>query len=539
MNKSFFFFCVFFLLITKLHAQESKTKKQEELITSLSQKADYFLKTLQVHYKNGDYQLHKDYSDSLYSIAKKNNLTKMHVLALVNQAVFYKNRSELQRAVTLYHEALEKCKLIPNDRRTNIIVLVNLGNIYDNMGLIEKSNESMERVLVLTDTMKTATIVRAAALIGLSNNYARLNKHEKTLEYAIKAKRIGEQTKNEMIVATALGNISDSYYHQKKYIKALEMGQKALAISSQQKSTKKRASILLNIGLAHFKLNNIEKAITNLEEAKQIAIEKKILEIEMYTHEHLAQLYEQKGELEKANGEQKSYIKTRNIYLQEEKEAGKLELKKDINIKDKEIVENKALISNMENKTKNLMIIGSLICLSLGGALFFYIKRKKIIEQEKIQLRTQYAKLKKTITNLKTHNSTSAIDTKKTVPTSYKNSSLNSQDYEYYKKTILSFMEKEKPFLNPDLKQVDLAKKLELSSHHFSELLNFCFNQNFYNFINSYRVLEAQNLIRKDNYKDAKIIAVAFDAGFKSKTSFNRIFKKHTGLTPTDYKKTI
>jgi len=463
----------------------------------------------------------------------------MHVLALVNQAVFYKNRSELQKAVLLYHQALEKCKLIPDDRRTNIIVLVNLGNIYDNMGLIEKSNESMKRVLVLTDTMKTAAVIRAAALIGLSNNYSKLSEHKKTLEYAIKAKKIGEQVKNEQLIAIALGNISDSYYHQEKYQKALEMGQKALAIPYLHKSTKRRASILLNIGLAHFKLNSIEKSILNLEEAKQIAIEKKILEIEMYTHEHLAQVYEQKGELKAASDEQKLYIKTRNVYLKEEKEAGKIELKKDINNKDKEIVENKALISNMKNKTKNLIIIGSTICLLLGGALFFYIKRKKAIEQEKIQLRTQYIELKKTITNLKNHNSNSAIDAKKTIPPSYKNSSLTNKDYEHYKELILLYMKKEKPYLNAELKQADLAKKLELTSHHLSEILNFCFNQNFYNFINSYRVLEAQRLMTKDNYLDAKIIAVAFDAGFKSKTSFNRIFKKYTGSTPTDYKKTI
>uniref|UniRef100_UPI0025C5409B helix-turn-helix domain-containing protein n=1 Tax=Lacinutrix sp. TaxID=1937692 RepID=UPI0025C5409B len=62
---------------------------------------------------------------------------------------------------------------------------------------------------------------------------------------------------------------------------------------------------------------------------------------------------------------------------------------------------------------------------------------------------------------------------------------------------------------------------------------------NFYSFINSYRVLEVQNRIKNLKYKDSKIMAIAFDSGFNSKTSFNRAFKNHTGITPSEYRQNV
>ncbi|AXT60743.1 AraC family transcriptional regulator [Aquimarina sp. AD10] len=97
-------------------------------------------------------------------------------------------------------------------------------------------------------------------------------------------------------------------------------------------------------------------------------------------------------------------------------------------------------------------------------------------------------------------------------------------------------MDNEKPYLDFEIKQSDIAKNLSMTIHQFSEVLNVCLEKNFNSFINLYRVNEAKNLIKNPKYKDFKILAIGYEAGFNSKTSFNRVFKQLVGKTPSEYR---
>ena len=96
-------------------------------------------------------------------------------------------------------------------------------------------------------------------------------------------------------------------------------------------------------------------------------------------------------------------------------------------------------------------------------------------------------------------------------------------------------MDKEKPYLDHEIKQSNIANDLSMSVHQLSEYLNACFKQNFNNFINIYRVEKVKELIKNPRYKDYKIIAIGYEAGFSSKSSFNRVFKNLVGCTPSEY----
>lgn len=119
----------------------------------------------------------------------------------------------------------------------------------------------------------------------------------------------------------------------------------------------------------------------------------------------------------------------------------------------------------------------------------------------------------------------------------YKNSSLSDEDISLYKEKIIKITEEDEVYLSYDLTQANFAQKIGLSSQHLSEVLYFGFNKNFYQFINYYRINEAKKILESSTNKELKILAVAFDSGFKSKTTFNRVFKEQTGLTPTQYRK--
>lgn len=100
-----------------------------------------------------------------------------------------------------------------------------------------------------------------------------------------------------------------------------------------------------------------------------------------------------------------------------------------------------------------------------------------------------------------------------------------------------SLMLNEKRFLDSGLTLSSLAEDLQISSSHLSRIINSELNTNFSDYINSYRVEEAKTLILNPNFSNYTLISIGLEAGFNSKTTFNNVFKKHVGLTPSQFKK--
>ncbi len=101
----------------------------------------------------------------------------------------------------------------------------------------------------------------------------------------------------------------------------------------------------------------------------------------------------------------------------------------------------------------------------------------------------------------------------------------------------LKQMVKEKAYYqNPELNVQTLAAKLGLTSHELSRIINTGIKKNFADFINAYRVADTIQKMQDPAYDQITLLGIAWDAGFNSKTSFNRIFKEMTGKTPAEYK---
>lgn len=104
---------------------------------------------------------------------------------------------------------------------------------------------------------------------------------------------------------------------------------------------------------------------------------------------------------------------------------------------------------------------------------------------------------------------------------------------------LKEFMIESKAYLNPHLKLYDLAKLIDTPPHILSEQINMELNVNFYEFVNQYRVEEFKSRVVDPAHKQLTFLAIAHDVGFNSKASFNRIFKKQTGMTPSQYKASV
>jgi AraC-like DNA-binding protein len=104
---------------------------------------------------------------------------------------------------------------------------------------------------------------------------------------------------------------------------------------------------------------------------------------------------------------------------------------------------------------------------------------------------------------------------------------------------LIGHMEQKRPYLDPELTLSSLAKALELNRSQLSQLINEGIGDNFYDFVNKYRVEEVKRLMVDPKVKNLNLLGIALEAGFKSKSTFNLIFKRFTGLTPTEYKKNL
>ena len=115
----------------------------------------------------------------------------------------------------------------------------------------------------------------------------------------------------------------------------------------------------------------------------------------------------------------------------------------------------------------------------------------------------------------------------------------NSAEIELWKSKIETLIEEDTLYKNPELTLSEVAKKLETNVSLISRMINQGFKMNFNDFINNYRIEEVKKAFDKGEHKKTTLLGIAFDCGFNSKATFNRAFKKNTGISPKEYLKKV
>ncbi len=118
----------------------------------------------------------------------------------------------------------------------------------------------------------------------------------------------------------------------------------------------------------------------------------------------------------------------------------------------------------------------------------------------------------------------------------YEKFRLPASEEEKHVRNLREYMAEKKPYLQEELTLQEMADDLSLSTQHLSMILNIRIEQNFFNFVNSYRVEEAKRKLVDPDNRNRSILTIAYEAGFNSKSTFNTMFKKFTGKTPREYR---
>jgi AraC-like DNA-binding protein/glycerol uptake facilitator-like aquaporin len=118
----------------------------------------------------------------------------------------------------------------------------------------------------------------------------------------------------------------------------------------------------------------------------------------------------------------------------------------------------------------------------------------------------------------------------------YAKNRLSESDEKANLNRLLDYVSQQKPYLDSEINIRQLSEMTAIPSHQLSMLLSIYLEQNFYTFINKYRIEEAKQMLSAPDSKDKTILAVAFDSGFNSKSTFNTVFKKFEGITPSEFR---
>ena len=113
---------------------------------------------------------------------------------------------------------------------------------------------------------------------------------------------------------------------------------------------------------------------------------------------------------------------------------------------------------------------------------------------------------------------------------------MHSDPYDYVAR-LLSSLENDRPWLNPEFGLGNLAKTMDMGENRVSALINQELGTSFYSLLNSYRLREFERLASSPEYQNKSVLDIAFASGFGSKASFYRVFRETNGMTPTEYRR--
>ena len=105
-----------------------------------------------------------------------------------------------------------------------------------------------------------------------------------------------------------------------------------------------------------------------------------------------------------------------------------------------------------------------------------------------------------------------------------------------YLNDLLQYMETHRPYHDPNLTLRELAEQVNIPANYLSQVINEKTGQNYFDFINSYRVQEMREILSSPEQRNESILQLAYGVGFNSKSTFNAAFKKFTKTTPTSFR---
>lgn len=452
---------------------------------------------------------------------------------LNNLGNVYLQWGKYPEALECYLQSLDIKKTLKDPNHSGeAYTLNNIGLAYRELDETAKALEFHQKAL---DLMRQIDSKKGISLclnnIGLV--YLKEGKPDRALEYFERSIGIKQEIDDNPGLSMVLTSIGDAYMERGESAKALDHYHRALAMREKLKDIAGVAAVYVDIGCIYRKLKDYERAIQYLEKAIPPAQQTQTRETLREAFDLLSRVYSEKGDTSAAweYNARALMVKDEMFNKTANKRIRELQLK----------YETGRLKSGFAVQKKRLMLyIFTAAFLFIFAVTFLYFivrSRRRIISKTDSLLQRKDMEIEYRVRQI--HEINAELDSlkKKKKTKKYEGSRLTDKQSETYLVNLIRFMEHEKPYLDEDLTLKELADRTGIPLRDLSRIINEKLHKNFSDFINFYRVEEAKHLLLREGKLEMTILDIAYDVGFNSKSNFNSVFKRHTGITPSFYKK--
>ena len=243
-------------------------------------------------------------------------------------------------------------------------------------------------------------------------------------------------------------------------------------------------------------------------------------------------LYNQINDSINSQESKNKIARLQNKYEFEKKEQEIKFLKTDQELKD---------IKLKNSRTWLFILIGGIsIALILLLIIYYEMMQKVKANKELVKKNLEIVRSENYIRNADIQEQDTEIITPRIFSSDkYAGSIISERQKNELKRSILIYMENEKPFLNSNFTIEILSKQINSSRTYVSQVINEKLNMHFNSFINEYRIKEARRLLSDPDKRNLTLETIAREVGFGSKSTFNEAFKKYTGITPSFFYRSL
>jgi len=412
-----------------------------------------------------------------------------------------------------------------------------LGILYNNLNKTDKATRFYKKALELSEKVNDKSY-QAKIYNNLGSVLINSKEFERAITNYHNASIIMKETSGKNFFAPNL-NIAFAYLNLHKVdsaIKYLKIAEKCI-----NNNTENKLAYLLNISEVNIVNKEYDKALKNIFYVIKLAKQKKYNKILLQAYSYLSRIYALKNDYVKALNYQTRFTQisdslsiinqemlTTQIALLNKTEKQKILI-------DKLNIEKKLTKLQLNSYRNKIVLLISGVIIFFIVALIFFIQRNKINRAYKqfVKEDVENLKLKEINKNLEKQIN---VNNTQTTTEKYKNSTLSDKYKSEIAAKIIFAIEEDKLYKKIDFKINDLAEHIGINRTYISQVFTEEIKIGFKDFINNYRIEYAKKLLSNSNYSNYTIATIAEMAGFNH-SSFNRIFKKYTGVTPSFYLK--
>jgi tetratricopeptide (TPR) repeat protein len=447
-------------------------------------------------------------------------------------------------AIEYYISALELYKKT-GSRNGVSNSLNNLGVVYSKTGQNKKALEYFRATLsVKMDLSRASPNDRQLKyLIGCSYNnigliHNILGQYDSALTYFDKAGELRKSINDSLGTTLILNNIGLVHFKLGKYDEALRYFIRANHFADSISYAYGILESLYNLSETYLKTGEISKAEHLLAECEKYAEKLGSKNIMMRIYELYSKVYIKKGDHKQAYDCFKKYSEIKESIQSEniKNKIANLQITHEVSQKEEKIkmLTQEKNFETEKSKLRDILFVCLFLVflLVLLLAIIFFLQKKKLSTAniELLKRNLELISAEGIIANIRKVE----INQKKK---KYQKSALSDEKKTEIINKIKHLLFEEKIYLHSNITIIGLAEKVMASRTYVSQIINESFDDNFTNMINKYRIKHARKMLSGEENNVYSIEGIAKSSGFTSISSFNTLFKKHTGLTPSMFRK--